>query len=413
VVFSIFGRKKSTPKPDEKAGKAPAPAKPASAPTNVGRGDHTSLDFTTYSPPPRPDPSSAGAARAPISARASKPVENVTASPGAVAADGVAPVIEEAAILFANGQAQEALTTLSRAAREADLGPSALEVWLMLFDLYQHLRMRAEFDALALEFAVKFERSPPAWIESERDADPALSTGGIGYFAVSGALSGASAAGIEKLRGAAVKQRSVRIDFGKLQGLDSPGCRLLREALLSIRAAGTNVMLTGESQLLRLLEEACRPGCADTDGVLWALLLDVYRMLGDKDKFEETAVNYAVTFEMSPPSWETEVRAEKRAPEDEPSEISEQALVLSGEITGAEAGLAKRLQDWAAVYKMVVIDMSQVRRVDFVSAGLMLNVLSKLRQAGMTIQIRGANALIGALFRVMRIDGVARIIPRK
>jgi len=87
--------------------------------------------------------------------------------------------------------------------------------------------------------------------------------------------------------------------------------------------------------------------------------------------------------------------------------------VLSGEITGAEAGLAKRLQDWAAVYKMVVIDMSQVRRVDFVSAGLMLNVLSKLRQAGMTIQIRGANALIGALFRVMRIDGVARIIPRR
>jgi anti-anti-sigma regulatory factor len=88
-------------------------------------------------------------------------------------------------------------------------------------------------------------------------------------------------------------------------------------------------------------------------------------------------------------------------------------LVLSGEITSADTTLAKRLQDWAAVYKMLVIDMSRVPRVDFVSAGLMLNVLSKLKQAGTTIQIRSANELVHALFRVMRMDKIARIIPRK
>lgn len=330
-------------------------------------------------------------------------------------ADGIAPIIEEPAILFANGQVEEALAALLRSVREADLGVSALQAWLMLFDLYQHLGMRAEFEALALEFVAKFERSPPAWIESEARPDPALNTGtgGIGYCAVAGVLSEASAAEMDKLRSAAAKQQSVRVDCSGLQGLDGPGCRLFRDALRSIRDSGKEIVLTGEPQLRRLLEEACQPGCIETDGAVWALLLDVYRLLGLKDKFEEAAVNYAVTFEMSPPSWETQVGAAKRAAKEQPADVVEQALILSGEITGADATLAKRLQDWAAANKMLVIDMARVRRVDFVSAGLMLNVLSKLNQAGTTIQIRSANELVHALFRVMRMDKIARIIPRR
>jgi hypothetical protein len=43
----------------------------------------------------------------------------------------------------------------------------------------------------------------------------------------------------------------------------------------------------------------------------------------------------------------------------------------------------------------------------------MLNVLSGLHGTGTTIQIRGANELIGALFGVTGLSKVARIIPRK
>ena len=62
---------------------------------------------------------------------------------------------------------------------------------------------------------------------------------------------------------------------------------------------------------------------------------------------------------------------------------------------------------------MLVIDMSQARRVDFVTAGLMFNVLSKLQRSGTTIQIRGANELINALFLAMGIGRIARIVPRR
>ena len=458
MAFSIFGWKSErSKKADGKPvpGKAPVakpkplPAKPASPPKPTGGAQakgEDSLDFSAYAPPPvsgprveaRPEGAPAGSHSAPPrleEAPAAAPVAppaaeiSVPLAPAAppvrrgldsatstetAAPDEYAPVIEEAAIFFANGQVLQALAALTRAVREEDLGASALQAWLMLFGLYQHLGMSAEFEALAMEFAVKFERSPPAWIETGPPSDPALVTGGIGYCALSGTLSEASAPELQKLRDIAEKLHTVRMDCTKLQGLDAPGCRLLGETLASIRGAGRNVVITGETQLLRLLEEPCRVGRAETDGAVWALLLELYRMLKLKDKFEETAVDYAVTFEVSPPSWDSQPGAgSKRAAVERPVEAEDWALALSGDITGASEALAQQLQDWAAANAMLVIDMSRVKRVDFVTAGLMLKVLSRLHQDGTTVQIRGANALIHALFAVMGIGKVARIVPRK
>jgi ABC-type transporter Mla MlaB component len=436
VFFSLFGRK-GAPKKTENKNKAPitrqpAGPSPAAAATPVASPEagEDSLDFSAYVPPPQSAPLQDSPAVAPqslpqetVAAPATPPLDvsalaaSLAGEPGPVpsaspAVDDVAPIIEETAILFANGEIEPALARLSNAVREAELGDSALQAWLMLFDLLQHLDMRVEFEALALEFVVKFERSPPAWIETGERHDPALATGGIGYFALSGMLNGASAAELEKLRN--MPGQTVRIECGRLLGLDGPGCRLLREALLSVREAEKEVILTGESRLLAFLERFCQAGKIETDAAAWALLLDVYRTLDLKDKFEEAAVNYAVTFEVSPPSWESQPGAEaKGSVVLRPVEAADQALILSGELSGASETLAKQLQDWAGANKMLVIDMSRATRVDIVTAGLMLKVLSALQERGTTIQIRGANELIRALFGLTGLDKVARIIPRK
>ncbi len=225
-------------------------------------------------------------------------------------------------------------------------------------------------------------------------------------------LTGASAPELEKLRN--TPGQAVRIECGRLLGLDGPGCRLLREALLSVHDAGKEVMLTGESRLLAFLERFCQAGKIETDAAAWALLLDVYKTLDLKDKFEEAAVNYAVTFEVSPPSWESRPRTQARGSAVlRPVEAADQALILSGELSGASETLAKQLQDWAGANKMLVIDMSRATRVDPATAGLMLKVLSALQERGTTIQIRGASELIRALFGLTGLDKVARIIPRK
>jgi len=62
---------------------------------------------------------------------------------------------------------------------------------------------------------------------------------------------------------------------------------------------------------------------------------------------------------------------------------------------------------------MLVLDMSGAKRVDLATADLMLNVLSKLKQTGAAIEIRGANELIRALLGAKGLSKVARIIPRK
>jgi len=326
----------------------------------------------------------------------------------------VAPIIEETATLFASGQAEQALARLSNAVREGGLGDSAQQGWLMLFDLYQHRGMKLEFEALALEFVVKFERSPPAWIESDERRDPALDTGGIAYFALGGKLTDASTPELEKLRIAASAHQTLRVDCARLEGVDGPGCRLFRETLLALRGAGKEVLLTGEARLVQFLEEACQPGRKETDSTVWALLLDVYRILDLKDPFEEAAVNYAVTFEVSPPSWECQPRAEaKGSAVPRPVEAADHALVLSGELSGSGEALAKQLQDWAGANKMLVIDMSRATRVDLATAGVMLDVFSKLQRTGTTILIRGANELIRTLFEVTGVSKVARIIARK
>ncbi len=436
MFFSLFGRK-GAPKKTESKNKAPITRQPAgpspptsAAPVASPEAGEDSLDFSAYVPPPQSAPLQDSPAPAPQSlpqetaAAPSTPPLDVSAlaaslagQPGPApsaspAANDVVPIIEETAILFANGEVELALARLSKSVREADLGDSALQAWLMLFDLLQHQDKWVEFEALALEFVVKFERSPPAWLDIGERKDPALATGGIGYFALSGMLTGASAPELEKLRN--TPGQAVRIECGRLLGLDGPGCRLLREALLSVHDAGKEVMLTGESRLLAFLERFCQAGKIETDAAAWALLLDVYKTLDLKDKFEEAAVNYAVTFEVSPPSWESRPGTQARGSAVlRPAEAADQALILSGELSGASETLAKQLQDWAGANKMLVIDMSRATRVDPATAGLMLKVLSALQERGTTIQIRGASELIRALFGLTGLDKVARIIPRK
>jgi ABC-type transporter Mla MlaB component len=323
VFFSLFGRKKTESKkaPIVRQPVKPSPEKSATPVASPQAGED-SLDFSSYVPPP---PQSAPRQDSPAPTLPSVPLEtaaaaaappldvsalaaSLAAQPGAAPSIEASPaaaaaIIKETAILFANGEVEPALARLANAVREAELGDSALQAWLMLFDLLQHLDMWVEFEALALEFVVKFERSPPAWLETAETHDPELDTGGVAYFALGGALNEASAPELEKLRTAAAAQRTLRVECGKLESVDGPGCRLLRETLLSLRDAEKEVLLTGEARLIQFLQEACQPERIETDAAVWALLLDVYRILDFKDKFEETAVNYAVTFEVSPPSW--------------------------------------------------------------------------------------------------------------
>jgi anti-anti-sigma regulatory factor len=289
----------------------------------------------------------------------------------------------------------------------------------MMFDVLHHLGKKAEYEERSLDFVVKFERSAPVWIDAPAapKQNPALKTGGAATIALTGTLGAQSAAGLEQLRKAAERQPRLRLDFAKLQGIEPAGCKLLLDTLRAFKAGKKEVWLTGEATLLKLLRDGAKAGDASADANVWLLLLELYQMLGLQTEFEEAAVDYAVTFEVSPPSWE----APPPRPTDAAMAMSQpvatleadDAFHLSGEVAGQSDQLFVDLGSYAAAANPVTLDFAAARRIDFVNAGRLLNVLEKLKAEGKSLVIRGAGEMIIALFAVMGIQKVARIIPRK
>lgn len=385
----------------------PIPLKPA--PVAASKA----VPAATGAPAPKPAPvAQAKPQRKPL------PPDSVMSIEVTSATDGLA-VVEEAAILFANAQDQSALAVLLNAVREDDNSKPARQIWLMLFDLYQHLGMKKEHEELALEFAAKFERSPPTWIERQAKAVAAmLNTGGSSFVAFGEVLDARITVQIDQARQISGKSPALRFDLSKLVSVDATGCRLLLQCLQQLKRDAKSVVLSGEAKIIALLVAQAGVGDKAADQAFWLLLLEVYQMLGLHDAYEEAALNFAITYELSPPAWEQAALAP--APRGAvqfsgaaQAVTAEQVMRLTGDITGADSGTLKAIVDYAADLNPVVIDFSAVPRVDFVNAGQLLNTFSKLHKAGKTVKIRGANELIVALFGVMGVQAVTGIEQKR
>jgi len=125
------------------------------------------------------------------------------------------------------------------------------------------------------------------------------------------------------------------------------------------------VYFSGESQAIKLLRDLAKPGDAGADQIVWQLLLELYLELGLQNEFEETAVDFAVTYEVSPPSWETPPPKPKgaapAADEPAPETAPEDAFFVQGEVAGANDVLFNELAQYAATANPLVIDMSRTR----------------------------------------------------
>ena len=424
--------------PQSIAPPAPKPAASVAVPAGLDFGSLAAAAAPQQAPTPAPKPPpspvsvipdlpglGAPASKAPEKPAdakkkaAKKPVDSILCIEVDEGGHEVPPAIEEAAVLYANGQTAEAHARLKQALEGEDLGAWKLQVWLMLFDVLQQLGRKQEFEERALDFVVKLERSPPVWTDapSAPKQNPSLRTGGAASVSLTGALGAQSAGALEQLRKAADKQPKLRLDFGKLQGIEPAGCKLLHATLKYFRTAKKDVWLTGEATLLKLLRDGAKAGDTSVDTSVWLLLLDLYQMLGLQNEFEEAAVDYAVTYEVSPPSWEAPPPRPKGEPmaESQPvaTQVADEAFHVSGEVAGQSDQLFIDLGAYAAAANPVVLDFGTARRVDFVNAGRLLNVLEKLKAEGKQLVIRGAGEMIIALFAVMGIPKVARIIPRK
>lgn len=385
--MSFFGGKK--PEPDSGRG---APAKPKQGPPS----ELSSLDLS-------------GAGDAWALAQCAEKVQVLEGG------DALLAVAEEAAMLFANGNDEDAARVLE-ATLDGAVGDEAGEgLWLMLLDLHRLAGDRQRFDQRGSIYASKFEKSPPQWedLSSPRDEAPVEATPTV---ALNGSLSGQVEVQFGKLLEFAKENRSIKIDFGRLRGADDQGCRLMGRLLRQLAEERVPVRLLNCATLGRMLLAQVKCGKRERRDT-WLLLFELLQRAGEFELFEQYAIDYAITFEESPPSWDP-ARAQD-AVEAEPAPVVQMSSAgdadfsLEGEISSSEQEQVRKLAAFAAKRTMVDVDCSRLRRVDFASAGTLFNILANLQAQGKLVTFKKVNNMVAALLRVMGVHQVAQVVPRR
>ena len=323
--------------------------------------------------------------------------------PEAVVEAQNAPLAEEVALMWANGE-----TDLARRMLREGLGAERTP-WWMLFDVYQLTGDQVSFDDLAIDYASRFETSPPTWKPHAR--------GGNGFAGVTPteSFSGRMDAGIEpqvaRLRGLDGPKLRARVEFDRVTDFDEEGCALALSALQGLRARRAELVLSGAAHMASLLKATLAVGKRESGESPWLLLLELQLLMDREKDFEETAMDYCVTFEVSPPSFEKPAGVETAA--DAPARAaSGDRFELPANVLKDPHELLDQIDLYISQYEPAVLDCSHLVRVDYEAAGHLLNRLRPLA-AEHRIELRDLNHLVAALFKLVGYSDVVRMFPHK
>ncbi|MFN4342468.1 MAG: hypothetical protein ACK4FE_10615 [Azonexus sp.] len=321
--------------------------------------------------------------------------------------DPLQSCVEQVVVLYANGQDAAARSLLETFVRSYH-GVEGKRFWLLLFDLLQISGDRAAFEKLGVDYAEACETSPPTWAPHLPATPPQAGKLGPNKIFLQGVLTSESALPLAELTRLIGQKAEVCIDCSKLIGCDDEVAAQLADLLTRARKLRLGVSLLGIEPFMERLNSRLVAGDSSHEAS-WRLLLELLQRHGTQDQFEERAVDYAITFELSPPSWEASPAAPAKAAGGS-SGKTDDAYYLAGELKGC------RFEDLPQIIEGMVqpvLDFSRVTRLDFISAGQLVNRLAPIKAAGREVIIRSPNHLVAELMAVVGLNKQARIIVPK
>jgi hypothetical protein len=368
------------------------------------------------------------------------------AHPFAVEVSEVAhdPDLDEAVISFANADFEQCELALSALTAAHGARAQHAETWLVLFDLYRATGKQHKFESLALDYAQAFGWSAPQWFslpklvaEAASDDRPSRSpriAGQVGWVCP------------EVLDADAVAHLASQtlqmplpwvFDWSGLRMLDVEGCVRMTELFRNWMPQRLDMRWLSGERLLTVLAEAAPTGVRDADPAFWQLRLDALRMANRPDQFDEAAIDYCVTYEVSPPSWERpgcQVRISGAGqttaspPLSVVSEVStsflesnladETHLVqvasfeLSGQLVGDIGATLRKMDAELRAASLVNVSCARLIRVDFIAAGDLLNWVLARRGENRSVTFVDAHRLVALFFGAMGISEHARVKVR-
>lgn len=357
------------------------------------------------------------------------------------------PELEEAAIRFANGDTAGAESALQALLRAEPVPDSRSEVWLALFDLYRATGQQDRFDTVGIDFATRFGRSGPAWFSIPEQAgqfplpgllaEPAGAVAGRFNWACPPMLGPAAVAGLQS----ALQQRapsSVQVDWSSLGSIDSAAAEPLAALFSDWTSQAVQLHFVDAYRLEELVKSYTRTGEADVNQAWWRLRLDLLRIQHCQDAFDMVALEYCITYEVSPPSWQearctyTMLDAEGRTTVPGPlggldiqladtgmgnsmlaSTLPPSLSVLSGLVLGDAADALAAVDAPIEHGGVMVVSCDHLMRIDFSAAGSVLNWAAIQQAEGYQVHFMGLHRLAAIFFNVIGINEYAKIIPRR
>jgi hypothetical protein len=160
--------------------------------------------------------------------------------------------------------------------------------------------------------------------------------------------------------------------------------------------------------------------------------LEALRLVNRPDQFDEVAIDYCVTYEVSPPSWEPSkcaARSDESAPNTQSAplsmlseavttvqgavegqnSVSVTSLELSGQLSGDIGELLAMLDRRLGEARAVRISCALLIRVDFISAGDLLNWVISKRTEGRDTRFTDVHRLVALMFGAMGIVEHAQV----
>lgn len=354
------------------------------------------------------------------------------------------PDLEEAAIRYANGDHEGAESGLLQVLEQhrQDDPEQQLELWMTLFDLYRATGQQDRFESLAIDFAAQYSRSAPPWFSLPDQLGVQVSSSDAPGDAPGRREFSWNAPQRLAVSSVAALQASVEraaspwtLAWSRIAGIDDAAVPLLADLFTRWADKQGQFVFSGVDRLETLLEIMTQSGDRTSGTEWWRLRMSALRLMGRPDEFELVALDYCVTFEVSPPSWvapkcgysgdNASASAQPQANERDmlASDFGELTLpppidngpaaLLSGVIEGDAVPLLQPLQELVKPGVPLVIACDKLMRIDFAAAGSVLNWAADLQSQGHVVHFQNLHRLIAVFFNVIGINEHAWVIPRK
>lgn len=357
--------------------------------------------------------------------------------------------LEEAAILFANGDDAGAEAGLLEILAPDGIRENHVETWLTLFDLYRATGEQDKFETAAIQFVQRFDRSAPQWFSMPEMVK-------VMSVPIDKAPNGPAAdwicpsvLGIQTVAAlkAAVARMAMpwRLDWRNLKTIEMAALEPLYKVFSVWASQPVQLRFMGEAQLQNVLLNATPSGDRNTDQNAWLLRMEALRVTHRPDDFELAALDFCVTYEVSPPAWEN-ARCEYKTLDEQGGVLDGQAIVgdvyrdsmpssfamgrdselgahnsqlsrvlsveLSGQVQGDAIAVLDKLDAKLEGADMMLISCSKLIRVDFSAAGTLLNWVSAREAENRSAQFSEVNRLVLSFFNVIGITEHAKVLVR-